>query len=248
MDVAEAIGHKVGPLPVWGWGVAGVGGVLLVAWASGRQGTKSAGVAGTEALGYAAPTTDQMSAAAINDLKNALSADQAATGEAIAGTQAQLTAFAEAQSGWIQALIDQDAQQQSSLMGQMQANAAAYQEQLAANQSGFLAALQGLMHSGAAPNGTAPVQSGSSSDPLLALPSWARDLLAAHPDRRTSHYLFKNMLSPDGPYSEALNAYARSDSPGTGGVTTGPISTAARQQLSQLMASGEAVDNPVYGH
>ena len=242
--IKEALSHKILGLPGWVWLLIGVG--LFFVFSRTKQSSQA-----SQDYAVPSPTSDQMSANSINDLKNSLQTEiddkfgdiTQANADANAGTQQQLTDFMNAQTTWFQQLIDQEHDAQDALNNSNQS----YMTQLAQQNQAFLDMITNLLQSN---HNVAPPQT---SDPIVRiddpgysapnLPGWLVEKL------RSSYWMEKAYIRKDetnlpSQYSEALNYYLRSDT--ASGLNVNKATQAATDQLNQLIASGQVVKNPYY--
>jgi hypothetical protein len=243
------LGEKVGPLPLWGWLLLGTGGVVLLIVLARKP---ASATADPGSMGYGAPTGDQMTGNAINDLKNTIAADQEADNaadaardeafaSALAGTQQQLLDTMSANRESLMQLIGANQDAMGALIGSQSDQARAYQQQLAASNQGFYEQMLALMQSFKG-NGTATVTNGA-VDPLAGSPSWLVERLKSG-YWQTRKYVKRDDLNLGSEYSAAVNDFLRSDS--TTGINTGGTSAAGQSQINALIASGQVALNPLW--
>jgi hypothetical protein len=243
------LGEKVGPLPLWGWLLLGTGGVVLLIVLARKP---ASATADPGSMGYAAPTGDQMTGNAINDLKNTIAADQEADNaadaardeafaSALAGTQQQLLDTMSANRESLMQLIGANQDATGALISNQNAQAQAYQQQLAASNAGFYEQMLALMQSFKG-NGTATVTNGT-VDPLAGAPSWLVERLKSG-YWQTRKYVKRDDSTLGTEYSAAVNDALRSDN--ATGLNSAGVSAAAQEQINRLIAQGQVALNPLY--
>jgi hypothetical protein len=239
MGIGESLSHKVGPLPLWGWLGLGAGGVVLFVVFAGR-GSRTAGAG---QLGYANPTTDQLSGSQLGALQGAIADLEQQQSDQLTAGQQQLTDFITAQSDLVNSMISANNDQMAALIGANSDAQAAYGAQL----SGFIGAMQDLMHS-YAPGGTAPPATGTNGaatgDVWAGVAAWVKQRVEGSSYWGGHKYVLKSDTNLGDQYSAAVDAYFRTDT--ANGLNTSGDSAAAQAQLAQLIASGQAALNPLY--
>jgi hypothetical protein len=243
-DLKEALNKKILGLPGWVWLLIAVGLFFLF-----TRSRKSNSEASTSYQMTSTPTTDQMTANAVSDLKTSMQSQiddrfgeiTEQNADALAGTQQQLTDFMGAQAVWFQQLMDKESQNQDAMIGAINTNSDKYMSALQTSNQNFLDAMYSMMQTWK-PNGVSPVN-GSTIDPLAGLPQWAKDRLQS-PYWQTKKYLRQSETNLGPEYQHALNDLLRSDT--ASGLSTSTASSEAFNELNRLIASGQVIQNPLY--